>query len=409
MKTKFNHIVLMMILSIMVSCDTESNVEPRFEQYFVKYYGEAGNQTGAYFTQLEDGGFLIVGTSIPNANNKDMYLVRTDVLGNQLWASTYGAADIDEEGVTVEVIPDGTGYIVAGNITFDGVSNDVFIVKTDLDGLSVDSAVIGYPAFNEQVNDILITSNNNIMIAGSTTNLTSKPASGPRDTEDFYFPIVDMNFLPIANWTGRYGFDSEDRIQSVDQKPDGKFIFFGTSDRDETTVSEKDQNNMIVFQITSNGLPDGDDQTFGTTGNEIASSMSPTSDGGYVMIGSTKGEGVSNAFISRINAGNNLQGTYRVSNSQDVIGKSIYEISTGGGYIILGVISNNADNNILLSRTDVEGNPIWQRTFGADSDDEPGRVIQLSDGSFVLTGTVTLDNQTKIVLIKTNEDGDLSP
>lgn len=406
--TKY-YIVFLLMITCVLACDTESNVEPRFYDYFVKYYGEAGNQTGSYFIQTSDGGFLIIGTTINNADDKDIYLVKTDSIGNQLWSASYGRTDFDEEGITLVAKPLDAGYYLAGNKTSINSTTDIFLVDIDLNGVQSDSATIGDTNFNEEVRDLLITSNDEIIVAGSTTNLSPKPSSGTADTHDFYFPKLDMNLDTVPSWTGKYGFDSEDRIQSVAQKPDGKLIFLGTSNKDVTADPDKDQYNMIVFQISINGLPDADDQTFGTLGNENAGAMSPTSDGGYVMVGTTVSDsGEEDIFVSRINASNGIIGSYPVTSPLNINGKSIYEVS-GGGYIILGSIANNANNNIFLRKTNAVGATIWERTFGGNSDDLPGRVIQLPDKSFVFVGTATLDNQSKVVLIKTNEDGDLIP
>ena len=90
------------------------------------------------------------------------------------------------------------------------------------------------------------------------------------------------------------------------------------------------------------------------------------------------------------------------------MGKYIYEAQSGG-YIVLGDVSTPTGSNIYMARTTNEGALLWERTFGFSGENTAGEVLQLDDGSFVFTGSIILDNQAKMCLIKTNIDGDLSP
>ena len=87
--------------------------------------------------QSSDGGYALVGTSrsFSAGGDYDMYLIKTDTLGNILWTKTYGGTD-NEYGFSIANTFDG-GYILSGSTTsFSAGFDDVYLVKTDANGNS---------------------------------------------------------------------------------------------------------------------------------------------------------------------------------------------------------------------------------------------------------------------------------
>ena len=76
--------------------------------------------------------------------------------------------------------------------------------------------------------------------------------------------------------------------------------------------------------------------------------------------------------------------------------------STDGGYIILGHTGpHNAHGDLLLVKTDSNGNEIWSKTFGPTVFRWRGSVDQTTDGGYILAG-----GTDDIYLIKTNSNGE---
>jgi len=99
-------------------------------------YGHSVRQTG-------DGGYIIVGSmESSGVYRKDVYLVKTDADGILVWNKTFGGFG-DDEGYSVQQIAD-EGYIIVGSTTsFDADSMDVYLVKTDSDGTMLFNKTFG--------------------------------------------------------------------------------------------------------------------------------------------------------------------------------------------------------------------------------------------------------------------------
>jgi len=61
------------------------------QQTWWKTYGRAGNEIGYCVRQTQDGGYIITGTATnPSPGYSDLWLVKTDSLGDTLWTRTFG-------------------------------------------------------------------------------------------------------------------------------------------------------------------------------------------------------------------------------------------------------------------------------------------------------------------------------
>jgi hypothetical protein len=98
-------------------------------------FGGNGWDGGYSVQQTTDGGYIITGWCTTNAGDHDVYLIKTDVNGNEEWSQTFGGNN-DDEGYSVQQTTDG-GYFVTGYYNTHPVDwlPDVYLIKTDADGI----------------------------------------------------------------------------------------------------------------------------------------------------------------------------------------------------------------------------------------------------------------------------------
>jgi|GEM_PF-250378 len=180
-------------------------------------YGGDSHEQGFSIQQTSDLGYIVVGTSASyGAGDTDVYLLKTDSLGDTLWTRTYGGAYSDA-GYSVEQTPD-LGYIVAGYTTSSPGYRCVYLVKTDsLGGRQWDRAYVG--SWDNRAYSVHRTSDGGYILAGHTY-----VYGGPHCMEAY---LIKTDSLGDTLWTRTFGGAHYDFGKSVEQTRDGGYVVVG--------------------------------------------------------------------------------------------------------------------------------------------------------------------------------------
>ncbi len=113
------------------------------------YGGEPEDDRGFDIKQTEDGGFIVSGSTGcntgPSNANCDGWLIKIDSMGDTLWTRKFVGSDDSDYFESVSQTSDG-GYIVTGTIAnpTSGVAGDVWLLKTDSLGNEIWSRTYDY-------------------------------------------------------------------------------------------------------------------------------------------------------------------------------------------------------------------------------------------------------------------------
>jgi hypothetical protein len=176
-----------------------------------KTFGGGFFNCGRSVQQTTDGGYIIAGD-----RGSGIYLIKTDSDGNELWSKTFGGSSW-ESGYSVQQTTDG-GYIIAGDTDSFGAGNhDVYLIKTDPDGNELWSKTFGGSSedFGYSVQQ---TADGGYIIAGET-------GSFGAGYGDVYLIKTDSNGNEL--WSRAFGGSSWDYGRSVQQTADGGYIIAG--------------------------------------------------------------------------------------------------------------------------------------------------------------------------------------
>jgi uncharacterized protein YuzE len=149
-------------------------------------------------------------------------------------------------------------------------------------------------------------------------------------------------------------------------------------------------------------------KTYGGSGDDVASSVQQTSDGGYIVAGGTESFGTGGAFLVKTDANGNIIWAKTYGGIDDDGAFSVQQTSDGG-YIVAGMTTSlEYLDDIILIKTDANGNIIWAKTYRGIGNDWAFSVQQTSDGGYIVAGRKgSLEEVGDIFLIKTDADGNI--
>ena len=374
-----------------------NDVNISFVVTFSKIFGDSGNDYGYSVLQTSDGGYIIAGrTSSYGAGAADVYLLKTDANGNEQWWQTFGGSSWDY-GNSVQPTTDG-GFIIAGHTESYGASwGDVYLIKTNSQGNEQWSQAFGGESIDWGYS-IQQTSDGGFVIAG----LTYSYGAG-----DYDVYLIRTAANGNEQWSQTFGGSSEDEGNSVQQTADGGFIIAGT------TSSYGAGNEDVYLIKTDNQGNEQWSQTFGGSDYDEGNSAQQTIDGGFIIAGYTAsyGAGSADVYLIKTDSQGNEQWDRTFGGSSSDYGNSV-QPTTDGGFIISGsTISYGAGSrDVYLIKTDSQGNEQWSQTFGGSDWDWGNSVQQTTDGGFIIAGYTSSygAGSADVYLIKTDSQGNVN-
>jgi Secretion system C-terminal sorting domain len=340
---------------------------------WMQTFGETTEEYGECVQQTDDGGFIVAGfTNSFGAGSLDAILIKTDQDGNETWSQTFGGVDGDAV-FSVQQTSDG-GYIMVGNTWSFGMGyGDVWLIKTDQDGNELWSQTFG-GSLNEDGTYVQQTSDGGYIITGFTVSFGA-------GSSDLWLIKTDASGNEL--WSQTFGGEESDRGDCVQQTADGGYIITG-----QTTASAPAGQEMWLIKTDASGNAVWS-RTFGGNDWDHGHSVKQTQDGGYILVGSTAsfGAGLADVILIRTDAdGNQLWA--RVFGDENHNRGLCVQITPDNGYIIAGNTDPAGPNigDAWLIRTDSDGEELWSQTLGGASS-EDGRHVQLTEeGGFIVTG-----------------------
>lgn len=232
-------------------------------------YGDSTWNDPHAVMQTSDGGYIVAGyTGDIGAGTEDVYVMKLDASGEQVWEQTYGGAGTDVANAVRQTTD--LGYIVAGYTASSGAGNwDVYLLKMNSSGTVLWEKTIGGTDY-DAAEAIVQTADGGYIAAG----FTESSGSGG---SDMY--VVKLDSAGTVTWEQVYGGVNDDHLYAVQQTRDNKFVvagFSGSADASDLYLAKLDTEGDKVWE-----------RSYGGTGDDHAYDIRQTEDRGFVVAGYT--------------------------------------------------------------------------------------------------------------------------
>ena len=296
--------------------------DPKGKIAWARAYGGVGVEYG-YNCMATADGYIIVGyTTSFGAGSRDVYLIKINEKGKEVWVQTYGGPSRDV-GASVCPAPEGGFYVVGSTQSFGAGEEDVYLIKTDAEGNEIWSRTFG--GERSEIGNSVTTAEGGGCLIGASTGTFGK------GNNDFYLIRTDAQGREI--WTKSFGTKGRrsygyDWCSAVRATASGGYILAGSTDcRDILDVHavKTDARGEEIWASSAGRKP------FYDYGNAVAECAD-----GYIIAGATKS------------------------------------------------VDNN--NDVYLVKLNIRGEVAWEKTIGGLGSDWASAVLTTSDGSIIVLG-----------------------
>jgi uncharacterized delta-60 repeat protein len=365
--------VIVLVLTVSSSADA---------QEWVKTYGGGNSDSDCSIQQTSDGGYVVAGRTYSfGVGSADFWVLKLNPDGTVGWEKTYGGTGQDWASSIQETSshlgPD--GYIVAGTTdSFGAVWQDMWLVRLNTDGTVAWQRIFDL-GVSELATAVRQTADEGYIVAGYSA---VEPG-----TADVWIIRLDANGNIV--WQNTYGGTGWDTASSIEQTDDGGYIVAG-----QTDSFGAGNYDVWVFKLDSDGNVEWE-KTYGGTELDSAASIDQTLDqfqqpDGYIVAGETSSLGTDSydMWVLKLDTNGAIvwQKTYGGSQFNDAAGS--IEQTSDGGYIVAGsTLSFGAgDWDFWLLRLDSGGDVVWEKTYGGSGWDTHPFVRETQDGGYVTSG-----------------------
>lgn len=265
-----------------------------------KTYGGTSGDAGYSIVASTTGGYIIGGQSnsadgdlTENNGQTDCWVFKINATGTLVWQAAFGGSNYDYgrmlmETTTGDLVLVGYSDSQNGDVTENKGGDDGWIIKLSGTGTLIWQKTIGGSGL-DYFWDVIETSSGSYVLAGSTTSNNEDVTSNNGGLDSW---IVQVDTQGTIEWGHTFGGSEAEEGYKIVEVSAGNFVVFGTAASANGDVSiNQGEIDYWMFAVNAAGTIQWE-KTIGGSSWDIALAGTLTSDGGFVIAGSTSSSDV---------------------------------------------------------------------------------------------------------------------
>lgn len=341
----------------LVKVDLEGNEE------WSRKYGSNKDDYGNALLVDRDGDYILLGTTTNEVDSTDILILKVNKQGEQVWERKIGDRSFNERGTMIKEDMDGNGYILVGTtnkldngkytstIPESDVS-DALIVRIDLQG-NVDLSRTQGSNGPDIIHDVVLLKNSSgadeYAFVGTTTNFSEGQSINGSNILFFKF-----NKSLGSNVEITHGGDKNDTGNSLCHTFDGGFAVVGS-----TLSFGNGGEDIFMVQLKlnkDNEVTNRQHFSYGGGNDDKGVSIQQLQDGSFIILGTTNSYGSGGADIYLLKVGANGEEIWsRTFGDEGNESASRVILTPDGGFAIVGTVRFGNNDMMYLVKTNSQG------------------------------------------------------
>ncbi len=339
-------------------------------------FGGNKDDRGVHTIKTSDNSLLTVGVTEMTARGEDVFVVKTDLLGNKMWEKNFGGRK-DDAGWDIMETEGGKNYLISGwsDSFSEGGDEDILLLKISSEGILIWIKTLPKTGA-ERCWSMQKLKNGNIVLIGQTQNSISRSMNGLITKID-----TDGNILEQY----LYGQAKYNRLFYCTETPNGDLLVAGIARIDSTA-----ENSGWVLVVDNEGKQKASTK-LASIKNITTHGVLPISRHEIMIYGYAQSDTAKNQraiYFAMFDVRGNFLWE-KVTHEKDSMNHGIGAIVTSSGSILLTgysrpLYAGKWDGVIYEFSRSAEMK--WKKNFGGPESDQPYGIVGVSNNNYVITG-----------------------
>ena len=306
------------------------------------------------------------------------------------WFNNFGGTEYDSLHDLIEI---DDGFFALGTTDDDSgqmTNQDIWLIKYDFNGKELWSKKIGGSDWDGEPG-LILTSDNNLVIYYLSWSIDIEELTNNGLID---FVVVKLDFAGNIIWQNNFGGNDYEYIYNFKETNDGGFVGVGQTSSSDLELQPNNGLDGLVFKFNRNGELSWFD-TFGGEGQDRFYDVEELNDNSLIVNGSfdsvnisgVENNGQTDVLLVRYDENGNKMWIKTWGKNGHDSSSELYVYENKDIFLVGFTSTGTVDSDLLILKYDIYGNMLNQNSFGSESNDRMNKATFTKKGNLVILGS----------------------